>query len=65
MGLDGHALAAAGSGPAVLSAWQSNVETARDLGVFGASIHAYDGQLYWGQDSLGFFEAHMEGKLFA
>jgi 2-hydroxychromene-2-carboxylate isomerase len=46
----------------VQSAWKANYETARGAGVFGLPTFRYDGELYWGQDSLPFLERHMKGE---
>lgn len=62
VGLDGKALVAAEQSAAVQNAWSANIADARARGVFGAPTYAYDGQLYWGQDSLPFLKAHLEGK---
>jgi len=31
-------------------------------GVFGFPTFRYDGELYWGQDSLPFLERHLNGE---
>lgn len=34
---------------------------ARESGVFGFPTYAYDGEIYWGQDSLPFLQRHLSG----
>jgi 2-hydroxychromene-2-carboxylate isomerase len=46
----------------VLDRWTSNYEIARQAGVFGFPTFRYDGELYWGQDSLPFLERHLAGE---
>lgn len=61
-GLDGEALLRRELDADVQSMWTDNHETARSGGVFGFPTFRYDGQLYWGQDSLPFLERHLNGE---
>ncbi|KQS88246.1 MULTISPECIES: 2-hydroxychromene-2-carboxylate isomerase [unclassified Rhizobium] len=61
-GLDGAKLDALAQSDAVQAVWKSNVETAKAAGVFGLPTFRFDGELYWGQDSLPFLERHLKGE---
>lgn len=41
--------------------WAADRERALQCGVFGFPTHRFDGELYWGQDSLPFLERHLRG----
>jgi 2-hydroxychromene-2-carboxylate isomerase len=60
-GLDGTALEQRAQIEDVNATWESNLETARAGGVFGFPTFRYDGELYWGQDSLPFLDRHLNG----
>lgn len=60
-GLDGTALEQRAQAEDVKATWESNLETARAGGVFGFPTFRYDGELYWGQDSLPFLDRHLNG----
>lgn len=64
-GLDGAALEAKAQSDAVQLIWKANFETAKAGGVFGMPTYRYDGELYWGQDSLPFLERHLKGEKLA
>lgn len=55
-GYDGAALVAAeGTGP-VQDEYRATGREAERLGVFGSPTFAIDGELFWGQDRLGFVD---------
>lgn len=58
-GLDPVALEAAAQGPEVARRRAESREAARDAGVFGLPSYLVAGELFWGQDSLPFLEAHL------
>lgn len=60
-GFDADALEARAAQDDVAALWQSNREVAKEAGVFGLPTFRYQGELYWGQDSLPFLERHLEG----
>lgn len=45
----------------VTSKWAADREHALQSGVFGFPTYRFDGELYWGQDSLPFLERHLRG----
>ncbi len=61
-GFDGAALEARAALPDIAELWSSNREVAKEAGVFGLPTFRYDGELYWGQDSLPFLERHLSGE---
>lgn len=61
-GFDGTALEARAQSDEVQSVWKSNFETAKAAGVFGLPTFRYEGEIYWGQDSLPFLERHLNGE---
>ncbi|HEX8044420.1 2-hydroxychromene-2-carboxylate isomerase [Rhizobium sp.] len=61
-GFDGAALEARSQQSDVQELWRSNYDTAKAAGVFGFPTFRYDGELYWGQDSLPFLERHLNGE---
>lgn len=61
-GLDSAALEAAAKDPAVAARRAASTEKAREAGVFGLPSYLADGELFWGQDSLGFLERHLKGE---
>ena len=61
-GFDGAALEQRAQEGQVQAIWKSNAETAKAAGVFGLPTFRYDGELYWGQDSLPFLERHLNGE---
>lgn len=61
-GFDGAALEAHAALSEVSNLWSSNREIAKEAGVFGLPTFRYDGELYWGQDSLPFLERHLSGE---
>ncbi|ANH07572.1 2-hydroxychromene-2-carboxylate isomerase [Shinella sp. HZN7] len=60
-GFDADALETRAAQDDVAALWQSNREVAKEAGVFGLPTFRYQGELYWGQDSLPFLERHLEG----
>lgn len=60
-GFDGAKLLAREKDADVQAAWNKNKADATSAGVFGVPTLRYDGELYWGQDNLGFLERHLEG----
>ncbi|WP_267549394.1 2-hydroxychromene-2-carboxylate isomerase [Rhizobium rhizogenes] len=61
-GFDGAALEKRVQQDDVQAIWKSNYEVARTAGVFGFPTFRYEGELYWGQDSLPFLERHLKGE---
>ncbi len=61
-GFDGAALDEKGQSDTVKAVRQTSYETAKAAGVFGLPTFLYDGELYWGQDSLPFLERHLKGE---
>lgn len=61
-GFDAAALDDLGQGGAVQARRTSSYETAEAAGVFGLPTFLYEGELYWGQDSLPFLERHLKGE---
>ncbi len=55
-GYDGAALVAAEGDEAVQATYRRNGEEAEALGVFGSPTLVLDGELFWGQDRLGFLD---------
>lgn len=44
---------------AVAERYEANTQRAIDAGVFGAPSYVIDGEIYWGQDRLGFVERRL------
>ncbi|MGO4666812.1 2-hydroxychromene-2-carboxylate isomerase [Bosea sp. 2YAB26] len=42
--------------PTIIAAWNDNLAEAERLGIFGTPTYAVNGELFWGQDRLGFVE---------
>lgn len=61
-GFDAAALDELGQSEAVQARRTSSYETAKAAGVFGLPTFLYEGELYWGQDSLPFLERHLKGE---
>jgi 2-hydroxychromene-2-carboxylate isomerase len=61
-GFDGEALEARAQKDDVKAAWTDNYDIAKAAGVFGFPTFRYEGELYWGQDSLPFLERHLNGE---
>lgn len=61
-GFDAVALDELGQSEAVQERRTSSYETAKAAGVFGLPTFLYEGELYWGQDSLPFLERHLKGE---
>jgi 2-hydroxychromene-2-carboxylate isomerase len=61
-GFDADALEALAQGDEVQAIRASSYETAKEAGVFGVPTYRYEGELYWGQDSLPFLERHLKGE---
>ena len=59
-GFDGGALVAAESNEAVHAEYRRNSAEAERLGVFGAPTFVVQGELFWGQDRLGFVDRALE-----
>ena len=62
-GMDGKALLAATEDAAVKTEYESNTEEAIRLGVIGAPLYVFDGELFWGQDRLQMLEWRLTQKL--
>lgn len=60
-GFDGTALVARETHDDVRAKWAADREHAVQSGVFGFPTYGFDGELYWGQDSLPFLERHLAG----
>jgi len=61
-GFDAAALDELGQSEAIQTRRASSYETAKAAGVFGLPTFLYEGELYWGQDSLPFLERHLKGE---
>ncbi|NVD42190.1 DsbA family protein [Ensifer sp. HO-A22] len=61
-GFDGGALRARENDEDVAGKWASDRDQAVRSGVFGFPTFGYDGEIYWGQDSLPFLEQHLKGE---
>ena len=61
-GFDGAALEARAKLADITELWSGNRDVAKEAGVFGLPTFRYDGELYWGQDSLPFLERHLSGE---
>ncbi len=61
-GFDASALDELAESDAVQAIRSSSYETAKAAGVFGVPTFRYEGELYWGQDSLPFLERHLKGE---
>lgn len=46
----------------VQAALDGNFQRAKEAGVFGIPTFRFEGELYWGQDSLPFLERHLSGR---
>jgi 2-hydroxychromene-2-carboxylate isomerase len=62
VGLDGAKLAERSTHDDVNATLRANYESARAAGVFGFPTFRFEGELYWGQDSLPFLERHLDGQ---
>ncbi|MGH6861437.1 MAG: DsbA family protein, partial [Phyllobacterium sp.] len=60
-GFDGAALETRAQQDDVQNTWKENFDIAKAAGVFGFPTFRYEGELYWGQDSLPFLERHLNG----
>ncbi|MEX2617072.1 MAG: 2-hydroxychromene-2-carboxylate isomerase [Alphaproteobacteria bacterium] len=60
-GMDGAALLAASKTPEISETYDAYTQEAIDRHVFGAPTYIYNGELYWGQDRLGFLERALAG----
>lgn len=61
-GFDGTALEEHAKSDAVAAIRDADFETAKAAGVFGLPTYLYEGEIYWGQDSLPFLERHLKGE---
>ncbi len=61
-GLDAQHLEARAADADVQAALDGNFSRAKEAGVFGIPTYRYEGELYWGQDSLPFLERHLTGE---
>ncbi|MBJ6134881.1 DsbA family protein [Ochrobactrum sp. Q0168] len=59
-GFDAAALEERAGAADIQATWKSNYEEAKSRGVFGLPTFRFEGELYWGQDSLPFLERHLE-----
>jgi 2-hydroxychromene-2-carboxylate isomerase len=55
-GRKGSELLAASQLPETKALYDSNTQEAIDLGVFGAPVYLYRGEMFWGQDRLDFLD---------
>ena len=62
-GMDGKALLAATENEDVKAEYEANTDEAMRLGVFGAPMYVFDGELFWGQDRLQMLEWRLKQKL--
>ncbi|UXS05461.1 2-hydroxychromene-2-carboxylate isomerase [Agrobacterium tumefaciens] len=61
-GFDGAALDELAESDAIQTIRDADFEIAKTSGVFGLPTYGYEGELYWGQDSLPFLERHLKGE---
>lgn len=61
-GLDGKALHAAETSPAVQALYRQYSDEAVAQGVFGAPIFVLDGERFWGQDRLDFLDRALDAR---
>lgn len=61
-GFDAEKLEARVGDADVQAVLDANFQRAKDAGVFGIPTFLYEGELYWGQDSLPFLERHLAGE---
>lgn len=61
-GFDGAALDELAESDAIRTIRDADFDTAKTSGVFGLPTYGYEGELYWGQDSLPFLERHLRGE---
>ena len=62
-GMDGKALLAATENEDVKAEYEANTDEVMRLGVFGAPMYVFDGELFWGQDRLQMLEWRLKQKL--
>lgn len=62
-GFDGSALLAREQDEDVQAKWKANLARAESEGIFGSPTYVYDGEPYWGQDSLPFLKMHLSGEM--
>lgn len=60
-GFDGAKLLLREADADVKDKWAADRAHAREFGVFGFPTYRFDGELYWGQDSLPLLERHLKG----
>lgn len=60
-GFDGAQLLLRETDADVKVKWAADRDHALQSGVFGFPTYRFDGELYWGQDSLPFLERHLQG----
>lgn len=60
-GFDGAQLLLRETNADVRAKWAADRDHALQSGVFGFPTYRFDGELYWGQDSLPFLERHLQG----
>lgn len=61
-GLDGLLLNRRESDQDVQDTWDRGLYAATELGVFGSPTYVYEGELYWGQDSLFLLQRRLESE---
>lgn len=61
-GLDGQALVTQATTPAAKARLRANTDAAIAAGVFGVPTVRVDGELFWGDDSLGHLDRHLGGR---
>lgn len=61
-GFDGARLLSREADGDVHEKWRADRETALARGVFGFPTYIYEGEVYWGQDNLGFLASHLQGQ---
>lgn len=62
-GFDGAALLAREPDDDVQARWQGNLARAQADGIFGSPTYVFEGEPYWGQDSLPFLKMHLTGEM--
>ena len=63
LGEAGSALIAEPLNKDIKALWEENLATAERIGIFGTPTYVYAGELFWGQDRLGFLERAINKNL--
>lgn len=60
-GFEGDSLMGAAEHPAIAGIYDADTDNAIEIGIFGSPTYVVDGELFWGQDRLGFVERKVDG----